>query len=238
MAVPDEAAVGDGRPVAMKKSAWTKEEDAVLREQVRLHGPLNWAAISKALAGRNPKSCLLRWCQHLSPIVDTARPFTPQEDEKIIAFYRMFPSKWATIAGFLQGRTDNAIKNRWHSVLSKVYQQQQRAAAPIRRLPDGTLVLFPLTPGDVKAFGMDTIPVLRHPPPGVDLSGECLNLFPLVAGDLVRGNNASEAAVMDVDCSTDESLVELKLWPSTNHEGGVPGDESLAELRLWPSTNH
>ena len=99
MAVPDEAAVGDGRPVAMKKSAWTKEEDAVLREQVRLHGPRNWAAISEALLGRNPKSCRLRWCQHLSPIVDTARPFTPQEDEKIIAFYRMFPSKWATIAG-------------------------------------------------------------------------------------------------------------------------------------------
>ncbi|CAD6210329.1 unnamed protein product [Miscanthus lutarioriparius] len=148
MAVPDEAAVGDGRPVAMKKSAWTKEEDAMLREQ---------------------------------------------EDEKIIASYRMFGSKWATIAGFLPGRTDNAIKNRWHSVLSKVYQQQQRAAAPIRRLPDGTLVLFPLTPGDVKAFGMDTSPVLRHPPPGVDLSGECLNLFPLVTGDLVRGNKIMRA---------------------------------------------
>ena len=72
---------------------------------------------------------------------------------------------------------------------------------------------------------MDTSPVLRHPPPGVDLSGECLNLFPLVAGDLVRGNNnASEAAVMDVDCSTDESLVELRLWPSTNHGGGFQGD--------------
>jgi hypothetical protein len=32
MAVPDEAAVDDVRPVAMKKSVWTKEEDAVLRE--------------------------------------------------------------------------------------------------------------------------------------------------------------------------------------------------------------
>ena len=126
MAVPDEAAADDGRPVpvpiAMKKSTRTKEEDAVLREQVRLHGPRNWAAISEALLGRNPKSCRLRWCQHLSPIVDTARPFTPQEDEKIIASYRMFGCKWATIAGFLPGRTDNAIKNRWHSVLSKVYQ--------------------------------------------------------------------------------------------------------------------
>ena len=63
MAVPDEAAADDGRPVpvpiAMKKSTRTKEEDAVLREQVRLHGPRNWAAISEALPGRNPKSCRL-----------------------------------------------------------------------------------------------------------------------------------------------------------------------------------
>ena len=72
---------------------------------------------------------------------------------------------------------------------------------------------------------MDTSPVLRHPPPGVDLSGECLKLFPLVAGDLVRGNNASEAAAMDVDYGTDESLVQLRLWPSTNHDGGVQGDD-------------
>lgn len=236
MAVPDEAASGDGGPVpvAMKKSAWIKEEDAVLREQVRLHGPQNWATISEALPGRNPKSCRLRWCQHLSPVVDTARPFTPQEDEKIIAYYGKYPNKWATIAGFLPGRTDNAIKNRWHSVLGKVYHQQQRAAAPIHyRLADGTLALFPLAPGDVKGFGRDMmIPVLRHPPPGVDLSGECLKLFPLVAGDLIRGNNAGEAAAMDVDYSTDESLVELRLWPSTTyHDGGVQGDGAGS---LWP----
>lgn len=224
MALPDEVPAGEGRPVAvMKKSAWTKEEDAMLREQVRLHGPQNWAAISEALPGRNPKSCRLRWCQHLSPSVDTARPFTPQEDDKIIANYRLYPNKWATIAGFLPGRTDNAIKNRWHSVLGKVYRQQQ-AAAPIHRLPDGTLVLFPLAPGDVKAFGRDVVPVLRNPPPGIDLSGECLKLFPLVPGDLVRGNNASEAAAMDVDGSTDEALVELRLWPSTKHEGCLQGD--------------
>jgi hypothetical protein len=206
---PDKTALNDGRPVAMKKkSAWTKEEDAVLREQVRLHGPQNWSAISEALPGRNPKSCRLRWCQHLSPVVDTARPFTPQEDEKIVVFYRRYPNKWTTIAGFLPGRTDNAIKNRWHSVLGKVYQQQRVAAAG-RRRPDeiSPLALFPLTPGGVKTFGRGIVSVRHQQPTWVDLSGECLKLFPLVAGDLVRGSDASEAAAMDVYCSTDEALV-------------------------------
>ncbi|TKV97223.1 hypothetical protein SEVIR_9G480400v4 [Setaria viridis] len=226
MAVPNEAAVVVGvQPVpaaATKKPAWTKDEDAALREQVRAHGPQNWAAISAALPGRNPKSCRLRWCQHLTPGVDPARPFSPEEDEKIAHFHRLYPNKWATIAGFLPGRSDNAIKNRWNSVLGKQqpqhHQQQRAAAVPFLGLSDGTLPLFPLTSGDVRVFGR-SVPVLRRPPPGdagVDLSGACLKLFPLATGDLVGGNDSGEAAEMDVDCSADDQTVtEMTLWPST-----------------------
>ena len=95
------AAAGVVRPVAvemMKKSAWTKEEDAALREQVRAHGPQNWAAISAALPGRNPKSCRLRWCQHLAPGVAAGRPFSAEEDALIVACHRAHPNKWATVA--------------------------------------------------------------------------------------------------------------------------------------------
>lgn len=211
MAVPpDEEAAGGAQTAAVKKSAWTKEEDAVLREQVHRHGPQNWAAISDALPGRNHKSCRLRWCQHLDPSVDAARPFTPEEDEKILELHRRYPNKWATIADFLPGRTDNAIKNRWHSVLGKKYHQQVQS----RRLPDRTLPLFPLAPGGTRAFHGTTTPVFlpQHLPPvepGVDLSGACLELFPLAPGDL------AEAAGMDVDRGADEPLVELRLRPST-----------------------
>ncbi|XP_025798530.1 myb-related protein 308-like [Panicum hallii] len=211
MAMPDEA--------AMKKSAWTKEEDAALREQVRAHGPQNWAAISAALPGRNPKSCRLRWCQHLTPVVDAVRPFTPEEDEKIACLHRLYPNKWATIAGFLPGRSDNAVKNRWNSVLGKQPQPQQwAAAAPLRRISDGTLPLFPVASGDVMAFGR-SVRVLRRPPPGdagADLSGACLKLFPLAPGDLVGGNDTSEAGEMDVDRGDDgPTVAELRLWPCT-----------------------
>ncbi|KAJ1298076.1 hypothetical protein BS78_01G425800 [Paspalum vaginatum] len=220
MEVPaDAAAAGNIQAAAVRKSAWTKEEDDVLREQVRRHGPQNWAAISEALPGRNHKSCRLRWCQHLNPCVDAATPFTPDEDRKILRLYRQYPSKWATIADFLPGRTDNAVKNRWHSVLSKRYQQELRAAAP----SDGTSPLFPLAPGGTRAPRLEiTDQDLEDPQPvddkevwpvyeGVDLSDESLKLFPLAPGDLV------EAVGMDADCSTDEdeSLVELRLCLST-----------------------
>ncbi|CAN6290099.1 unnamed protein product [Urochloa humidicola] len=220
MAVPDEAAAaaggGVGPAAVAKKSAWTKEEDALLREQVRVHGPQNWAAISEALPGRNPKSCRLRWCQHLTPGVDAATPFSEQEDGWIAYYHSLYPNKWATIARFLPGRSDNAVKNRWNSVLSKQLQQQQQRVAAAR-LSDGTLRLFPLVAGDVMAFGRG-VPVLRRPQPGdagVDLSGACLTLFPLAPGDLVGGDNASDAAEMDVDDDEDPTIPLLRLGPST-----------------------
>ena len=195
---------------------------------MRLHGEQNREGVSAALPGRSARSCRLRWCQHLAPGVDAARPFTPEEDAKIASLHRLYPNKWATIAGFLPGRSDNAVKNRWNSVLGKQPQpqpQHQRwaLAAPLRRVSDGTLPLFPLASGDVRECGRSAR-VLRHPPPGggdagaADLSGgACLELFPLAPGDLVVGSNGtSEEAEMDVDRSDDDpTATGLRLWPCT-----------------------
>jgi transcription factor MYB, plant len=53
---------------AVRKGTWTPDEDAVLLEHVREHGPSNWSSIrSKGLLPRTGKSCRLRWVNKLRP---------------------------------------------------------------------------------------------------------------------------------------------------------------------------
>uniref|UniRef100_A0ACD5TA05 Uncharacterized protein n=1 Tax=Avena sativa TaxID=4498 RepID=A0ACD5TA05_AVESA len=111
----------------LKKGPWTPSEDAVLEAYVRKHGVQNWNVVQKDTGLlRCGKSCRLRWSNHLRPDLKKGT-FTKEEKNLIIKLHSRMGNKWAQMASYLPGRTDNEIKNYWNTRIKKC----QRTATPI-----------------------------------------------------------------------------------------------------------
>ncbi|KAB5512985.1 hypothetical protein DKX38_030013 [Salix brachista] len=103
----------------LKKGAWTPEEDRKLMDYITRYGSWNWRQLPK-FAGlqRCGKSCRLRWLNYLRPNIKRGN-YTKDEEEIIISLHETLGNRWSAIAAELPGRTDNEIKNHWHTYLKK-----------------------------------------------------------------------------------------------------------------------
>ncbi|CAJ1978191.1 unnamed protein product [Sphenostylis stenocarpa] len=111
----------------VKKGPWSSEEDEVLLRHVSKCGPREWSSIrSKGLLPRTGKSCRLRWVNKLRPNLKTGSKFTAEEERLVIELQEEFGNKWAKIATYLPGRTDNDVKNFWSSRRKRLERMLQK----------------------------------------------------------------------------------------------------------------
>lgn len=111
------------------KGHWSASEDALLLQLIQDDKMHSWAMVASKIAGRTAKQCRERWSLNLDPGINKS-PWTPEEDQLLLKLYEKMGGKWSEIKTEFNGRTENAVKTRYKSLIrakAREWTQEQDA---------------------------------------------------------------------------------------------------------------
>lgn len=161
--LPPLAQLGSSSRNGAERKEWTTAEDEIIRSSVLIYG-CKWRRIASLLPGRSDDAVRNRWNrlkEQMSSIVHASVALAPTvkrtpstgcdvankpervswtkvEDATILSSVVELGHKWNKLAERLPGRTDHAIRNRFHrlqTMLEDRQRAQQRVLAPSQLLP-------------------------------------------------------------------------------------------------------
>lgn len=113
--------------VGKVKGPWRPEEDKLLTELVARLGARRWTVIAGHIPGRTGKQARERWLNQLSPHL-AKRAWSAEEDRVVMQAHARLGNRWSEIAKLLNGRTDNATKNRFNTTIRRQISELSSAA--------------------------------------------------------------------------------------------------------------